>query len=56
MLVQRVMQEARGLGVPRLYLFTLDREKFYAGLGWRLCERAIYRDREIAIMAFEFEP
>ncbi|WP_254508521.1 GNAT family N-acetyltransferase [Anatilimnocola floriformis] len=55
LLVQRVMQEARTLGVPRLYLFTLDREKFYASLGWRLMERAIYRDKEIAIMAFEFQ-
>ena len=55
-LVQRVMQEARTLGVPRLYLFTLDREKFYTSLGWRLLERAIYKNHEIAIMAIDFQP
>lgn len=52
--VQRVMAEARAIGVPRLHLFTLDREAFYAKLGWRLLERAIYRDHEIAIMALDF--
>ena len=52
--VQRVMAEARAIGVPRLHLFTLDREAFYAKLGWRLLERAIYRDHEIAIMAIDF--
>ena len=54
LLVQRVMSEARDIGVPRLHLFTLDREKFYAGLGWRLLERIIWREREIAVMEFRF--
>lgn len=54
MLVQRVMQEARELGVPQLYLFTLDRERLYAGLGWQLIERPIWRGREIAVMRFGF--
>ena len=54
MLVRRAMEEARAIGLPQLYLFTLDREQFYAGLGWQAVERAIYRDREIAIMRFEF--
>jgi predicted N-acetyltransferase YhbS len=50
LVVQRVMAEARDLGVPQLYLFTLDRELFYARLGWQLRERAIWRGREIAVM------
>jgi GNAT superfamily N-acetyltransferase len=54
LLVQRVMSEARDIGLQRLHLFTLDREQFYAGLGWRLLERIIWRGREIAVMAIEF--
>lgn len=54
LLVQRVMSEARAIGTPRLHLFTLDRERFYTGLGWRLQERAIYREHEIAIMSVDF--
>lgn len=54
MLVQRVMQEARELGVPQLYLFTLDRERLYAGLGWQLVERPIWNGREIAVMRMQF--
>lgn len=53
-LVQRVMSEARAIGVPRLHLFTLDRENFYAGLGWRLLERTTWSEREIAVMGIEF--
>lgn len=54
LLVQRVMQEARAIGVPQLYLFTLDREPFYAQLGWQLVERLIWREREIAVMRVGF--
>lgn len=50
LLVQRVMQEARDLGVPQLYLFTLDQERFYTRLGWQLVERTEWRGREITVM------
>jgi predicted N-acetyltransferase YhbS len=49
-LVQRVMQAAGELAVPTLYLFTLDREAFYASLGWETIERATYREKPIVIM------
>jgi N-acetylglutamate synthase-like GNAT family acetyltransferase len=49
-LVERVMQEARALRVPNLYLFTLDREAFYASLGWEAIERTTYREKPIIIM------
>ncbi len=52
LLVQRMMDEARDLGLPRLHLFTLDQEQFYASLGWTLIERAIYSGREIAVMGW----
>ena len=34
-LAARVVEEATRLGVATLYLFTLDREGYYARLGWR---------------------
>jgi predicted N-acetyltransferase YhbS len=50
--VQRVMQAAAELGIAELYLFTLDREAFYAALGWETIERTTYRDNPIVIMRF----
>jgi GNAT superfamily N-acetyltransferase len=50
--VQRVMQEAQDLQVLRLYLFTLDREAFYASLGWKVVERTLYREKPIVIMSW----
>lgn len=52
-LVRRVVQEAADLGVPRLYLFTPDREQFYAHMGWVVHERTHYLDRPVVIMAIE---
>src|ERR1044071_8360497 len=37
-LVKRLTEEARNLGVSRLYLYTPSEEKFYARLGWRTLE------------------
>ncbi len=54
LLVQRVMSEAHAIGVPRLHLFTLDQERFYAAMGWRLSERILWRKYEIAVMDFSF--
>ena len=42
-LVQRIAAEARTLGFERLYLFTPDKEHFYARLGWMVLERTVYR-------------
>jgi N-acetylglutamate synthase-like GNAT family acetyltransferase len=51
-LVRRVMQAARELAVPTLYLFTLDRETYYASLGWETIERTMYREKPIVIMQY----
>jgi len=51
-LVQRVMQAARDLNIPTLYLFTLDREAYYASLGWETIERTTYREKPIVIMRY----
>ena len=50
-LVQRVIEEAVGLSVETLYLFTPDREGFYASLGWSVVERTEYRGQKVVIMA-----
>jgi len=50
-LVQRVVKEAVELGIETLYLFTPDREGFYASLGWSVVEHTEYREQKVVIMA-----
>ena len=47
-LVRRVMEEAKAIGVPQLFLFTTGpwRERLYAGLGWSVIDRPIYLEIE----------
>ena len=53
-LVERVVQEARSLGVQRLYLYTPGSGALYLRLGWSVLERTFYRelwgDTEVTIM------
>jgi N-acetylglutamate synthase-like GNAT family acetyltransferase len=53
-LVKRVLQEARALRIPRLYLYTTGSGALYFKLGWSVVERTLYRelwgDQEITIM------
>jgi GNAT superfamily N-acetyltransferase len=50
-LVRRAVQEAAALGVKTLYLFTPDREQFYARLGWSVVERCPFGGSIQAVMA-----
>jgi GNAT superfamily N-acetyltransferase len=50
-LVEASEAVARQVGIPRLYLFTPDRESFYARLGWSALERSDYRGQPVVIMA-----
>ncbi len=52
-LVRRVVEEARALGVETLYLYTPDRERFYARMGWSVLERTEYMDVQVVIMSLE---
>lgn len=52
-LVRSIMEEARKLNVPLLYLYTVHSEKFYAALGWKLMERTSYREQKVVIMIYE---
>ena len=50
-LVGRVVEEARALGVETLYLYTPDRERFYARMGWSALERTEYMGVKVVIMS-----
>ena len=50
-LVKRVIEEARTLNVPTLYLYTPDRESFYLPLGFKTIDRRQYHGDEIVIMS-----
>jgi GNAT superfamily N-acetyltransferase len=52
-LVQRVVEEARGSGVDRLYLWTTDQERLYARLGWEPVERMPFQDEDIVVMTID---
>ena len=49
-LSERATQEAQGLGVPALYLFTFDKQGFYTRLGWAALEEARYAGRLGSVM------
>ncbi len=52
-IVEATQQVAAELGINKLYLFTPDREAFYARLGWHSLERTNFRGEDIVIMTRE---
>jgi GNAT superfamily N-acetyltransferase len=55
-LVQRVIEEAGGLGVQRLYLYTPSAEEFYARRAWLLVERTNYHGANVVVMSLDVLP
>ena len=49
-LVRHVMQQARQQGYTKLYLFTPDKESFYASHGWSRLATERYHGEAIVIM------
>ncbi len=49
-LVQAIEAKALELGISRLYLFTPDKQHFYARLGWSPLEWTDYRTERVLIM------
>lgn len=49
-LIGAIEEAAARLGTERLWLFTPDRQRLYAGLGWTAAETRAYRDQHITIM------
>lgn len=54
-LVRAVMAQARELGSPELFLFTPDKEDFYAGLGWRTLAKEPYRGEPVTVMTIALD-
>lgn len=52
-LIERIMTEARGLGIETLHLFTAHQADFYARLGWRRLSEESYCGEWIIIMVFQ---
>jgi GNAT superfamily N-acetyltransferase len=49
-LVKSIELLAANLEVEKLYLFTPDRESFYARMNWTVLERTTYREKDVVIM------
>ena len=49
-LVTRVVEEARALEIPTLYLWTPDRQEYYLRLGWQFVTRGHCGAQEVTIM------
>ena len=52
-LVKSIELLSAQLDVEKLYLFTPDREAFYASMNWTVLERTRYREKDVVIMAKE---
>jgi N-acetylglutamate synthase-like GNAT family acetyltransferase len=50
-LVLHVMEQARDNNIKTLYLYTTDREAFYARLGWSTFEKTNYHGYPVTIMS-----
>jgi len=53
-LVRRVDEEMGRLNISVAYLFTPDKERMYARLGWKTVLRETYRGKDVVIMRKEF--
>ena len=54
-LVNRIVEEARTLGVQTLYLYTDAAQSLYARLGWEVVEELVYEDLPVTIMKYTFK-
>jgi len=53
-LIARAVEEARQLGVPEVFLYTANKQGYYARLGWQTVEHAQYKGKKIVIMRQTF--
>lgn len=56
LLVRAVMDHARALGLPRIYLFTPDQAAFYAALGWTPVLTEAFHGETVTVMRHDFAP
>lgn len=55
-LVDRLMSEARGMGIERVHLFTAGQERYYLDRGWRTTQYAEARGHQAAVMVRHTDP
>lgn len=51
-LVNRIVEEAKALGVQTLYLYTDAAQSLYARLGWEVVEELVYEDLPVTVMKY----
>ena len=49
-IVLKIEEEARDMGIRKLYLFTPDMKKFYENIGWTVFEEPQYRGERVFLM------
>jgi GNAT superfamily N-acetyltransferase len=49
-LVKKIMDHVRNAGIKRFYLYTPDREHFYAHMGWQTIEKMQYHGADVTLM------
>lgn len=54
-LVLYVMKKAKEEGIGKFYLFTPDRETFYARLGWSTIEKTDYHGYPVTVMSVNLD-
>jgi GNAT superfamily N-acetyltransferase len=50
-LVERMVAEAKALGVAALYLYTSDAQSLYSRLGWTVIETRRHRGETVSVMS-----
>ncbi len=55
-LVRHVMTVSAAAGIPTLYLFTPDQERFYQALGWTTMAKETYRGAAVTVMRCDVHP
>jgi len=55
-LVQRLYEEAKAIGVKKMYLFTPDQERLYGRIGWTVLKRRPHQcGHEVVVMELAIE-
>lgn len=52
-IVATIVERARALGVPRLYLYTEDRTDWYSSMGWRRLRSGAVNDLPVTVMSLD---
>lgn len=54
-LVKRMIEESKKLGIKKFYLFTPDMNRFYDKIGWKTIEEPEYKNQKVYVMQYTNE-